>query len=1385
MANASSIKSPPSDLPQTNPIRTKIFTYNGNNYDRIRVLGKGSFGTAVVHRRRLDYSLVVLKEIDLNRFKGESEYLSAINEARIMSTIDHPNIIKYYSAYLTEGKLIIEMEYASLGSLSAHLSSQPQALDECQVLVIFKQITAGLTYLHSKNIIHSDLKMANIFVTSDGRVKIGDFGIAQFLQSTGCTLNRPAPELTEEFCRAPNASSHLGTLAYSSPERCLGRPSDYKSDIWSLGCILYELLTGQPLFAARSLADLVLVIARIQYQPIKRHVTLDIKQMFEQTIMKDPIERPSAAQLLETTDKLLSRLQAIQNHRFPAGSKKARPQISRRLVERSTEFALLANENYNDHLNQVNYFHSIVYRVRLDQRPIRVDRVNLPQSKRIKEIVKGRSHYLVLTYDNIVYGWGSRQSGQLGACGLANHQQSRVLRPLSSRSARGSIDASLFQMTPESSSATSPASSSQTLAISSVQHSPSFSARRASYRRFVISALRESQPTHKPFVINELNHRKIVQVAAGNDFSVFLSKTGLVMTCGDGSTGCLGRGNWLSSFKPCMVESLLDSDVVCISCGPKHVVAVCGNGRAYSWGKASHGRLGIGRRTQAGSCQASSYILTPKEVDFPPNVLIKSVTCGDRCSVFIDVHNKTWACGQNTSNKLGLDVKRRFKKSQVTEESWSPVEIESLAKLKMLTCSIGEKHASYLTTDGKLIVLGQDIDYNYHLRQTNLGRQKGSTSIRPSSRLGTGSRHNVDCVAMHSNGLARLSKRHVESIINKSRASKRISLEYVVSTGCSTRFTLALTNDNKVYFWGTRTYSDVNKCKVAECCDKSRRSIEPQLIIGNNADEQCLVKIGTTNSSLMNDIEALGSDQPIIHAKDPRLIVRSLSDLWILDYQPTRLDSGASTCSASSCSGSSSCSSSSCCLMANSSTKHDAIIEPQPILSLYKPSMFNNRNCSLHLVEIFSFDEDCFYLVLDTSIRVQSNQSRLNMQPKLEANDLTSERATSFCGNRSPNALVQLAGSGLYQSTQIEQPFQETQVLSEERQELAEVPEDEASSKQPEQFELIENQNAESRAGQESNSGFSLDEPRSLSTFANSIGNHVVVAASLRSLDNQQQLLQHLEFDCDQTGLKPFELSGMNLINRRRRRRLATNKSESTTNTLNEHDETSSMPSWVRNEFIQHQQENHVQPAEGAADFPQSSSPESSDHDYERNSSDQSSSSKTTNTAELETPPAPRKHLPVLSTSKSQPDLNAVVPMRGGSRRASIKEGSAAQINTILDCNVYRASTNPYCNIYQSSSSINPNSQSELNFNRSSVILDKAPAQQRYPDKQVAWLVQSQPNCKLARSCDQLDLARKNDSIILTSSQPLCFQDVGSSTVRLSNLSISSMRKSLIRLFCS
>lgn len=142
-------------------------------------------------------------------------------------------------------------------------------------------MVSAIRYMHAKNVLHRDLKTANIFLTKEGIVKIGDFGISKLLTST-----------------KGGAHTVLGTPYYISPEMCEGKVYDEKSDIWALGCILYEMACLQKTFEGSNLPALVNKIMRGQFAPIRGNYSYLFKQLVRDLLQRDPEFRPSASEVL-------------------------------------------------------------------------------------------------------------------------------------------------------------------------------------------------------------------------------------------------------------------------------------------------------------------------------------------------------------------------------------------------------------------------------------------------------------------------------------------------------------------------------------------------------------------------------------------------------------------------------------------------------------------------------------------------------------------------------------------------------------------------------------------------------------------------------------------------------------------------------------------------------------------------------------------------------------------------------------------------------------------------------------------------------------------------------------------------------------------------------
>merc|ERR550519_19468 len=217
-----------------------------------------------------------------------------MNEINILASCNHVNIVRYAGAYIIHKSLVTEriliiMEFADAGDLAIAIKrqrEQQQLISEAQVLSFFVQIAFGLQYIHKKNILHRDLKTQNIFLTTQNIIKIGDFGISKALSHT-----------------LDLATTAIGTPHYLSPEICKRQPYNHKSDMWSLGCVLYELCALQLAFPADNFISLVQSICRGSYKPISSHYSPKVSDLIQVLLRPLPERRPSAEQLL-TCSKL-------------------------------------------------------------------------------------------------------------------------------------------------------------------------------------------------------------------------------------------------------------------------------------------------------------------------------------------------------------------------------------------------------------------------------------------------------------------------------------------------------------------------------------------------------------------------------------------------------------------------------------------------------------------------------------------------------------------------------------------------------------------------------------------------------------------------------------------------------------------------------------------------------------------------------------------------------------------------------------------------------------------------------------------------------------------------------------------------------------------------
>ncbi|XP_034741989.1 serine/threonine-protein kinase Nek5 [Etheostoma cragini] len=255
-----------------------------NNYEVIRQIGEGAFGKAFLVRERGgggDRQCVV-KQINLTKMSVREKEASK-KEVMLLSKMKHPNIVSFIKSFHERSSLYIVMEYCDGGDLMNKINMQRGVFfTEEQVVDWFVQICLGLKHIHDRKILHRDIKAQNIFLTNGGmKAKLGDFGIARMLNNT--------MEL---------ARTCVGTPYYLSPEICESRPYNNKTDIWSLGCVLYEICTLRHPFEGSGLRQLVSKICRGRYNPAPSRYSYDLRLLVTQLFKVNPRDRPSVSSIL-------------------------------------------------------------------------------------------------------------------------------------------------------------------------------------------------------------------------------------------------------------------------------------------------------------------------------------------------------------------------------------------------------------------------------------------------------------------------------------------------------------------------------------------------------------------------------------------------------------------------------------------------------------------------------------------------------------------------------------------------------------------------------------------------------------------------------------------------------------------------------------------------------------------------------------------------------------------------------------------------------------------------------------------------------------------------------------------------------------------------------
>uniref|UniRef100_A0A182IUM1 non-specific serine/threonine protein kinase n=1 Tax=Anopheles atroparvus TaxID=41427 RepID=A0A182IUM1_ANOAO len=673
---------PATDGSARNPQHTLELT----GYRRIRTVGQGSFGVAILYERHSDGQQVVMKQIALNDLtKPEREM--AMNEVAVFSQLHHPNIIAYHGSSVRGDLLLIEMEYADGGTLAQVLAerSHGEPLPERFVLNIFEQLASAISYMHAQSILHRDLKTANVFLHGRGTVKVGDFGISKIMNTK------------------VQAQTVLGTPYYFSPEMCEGKVYDEKSDVWALGCIVGEMCCLKKAFTASNLSELVTKIMTAEYVPLPGGYSETLRHVLALMFQIDPTARPSASELLQHWIPLIYRnLEAsnsVADQGLPVGREMRRNAADNKEESTTNVTAhrgstVLVTDSRTPETAPLD--RTVLYQLHSFGSSSSMAPLHLPPTMKIRSMATRGQHFVAVMEDGSVYSWGEGDKGQLGHDALEtwHHIPMRIEAIKQYRVVGAAVGEgfSIFRT-----------DTGTLLSCGDNSHGGLGQGNRAS--------LLVPQP------IERLHGTPIAQVSSGTTHVLALTESGLVYSWGSSGHGALALGKGIhTALEPeRIILPQLVQNVRELYAGPDCTILITRQGECYCCGSNAGNRLGLGRKVPGASTLRRLPIDTGR-------AKIVAVSVADTHAAFLLEGGYLVTLGDNSSGQRGAGHRNELPQ---------PTIVSQLQTRYVVNVKASQTYTVATTDDNCVVLWGTRMGTSERVEDTTGASDRNHNTERP------------------------------------------------------------------------------------------------------------------------------------------------------------------------------------------------------------------------------------------------------------------------------------------------------------------------------------------------------------------------------------------------------------------------------------------------------------------------------------------------------------------------------------------------------------------------------------------------------------------------------------------------------------------------------